>query len=210
MQKWTVLEGNGCDSDPGCGWNREQLDVSSKENVYIREGGYLAIVAQMANTNFSKGYHSENDVIGSARLSTFGSADFLHGKVEVRAKVAPGGWGGWSGVWLLPSEGQGLDHLSCARVNVVEVRDENATLRTNSLPGNLELSVKFLCAGYVPHCASCIAHHAKFRCKHWKPGGSRIARNIFCVLLTDVSFDPTQTAYEYSTAAAAHSCVCKL
>lgn len=62
------------------------------------------------------------DAPTSARLSTFGSADFVHGQVQVRAKVAPGGWGGWSGIWLLPSEERGLDQASCARVNVVEVR----------------------------------------------------------------------------------------
>lgn len=129
-KKWTVLEGDGCDSDLGCGWKRGQIDVSSPNNAYIGEGGHLVIVAnrhtadtKMLNASSPSGHDSfATNPPTSARLSTIGSADFVHGKIQVRAKVAPGGWGGWSGIWLLPSEERGLGRASCARVNVVEVR----------------------------------------------------------------------------------------
>ncbi len=39
----------------------------------------------------------------SARLHTLGKADFLYGKVDVRAKIAAG-QGTWSAIWMLPSD----------------------------------------------------------------------------------------------------------
>lgn len=121
--KWKVLEENGCDSGINCGWKRREIDVNSKENAYIDKDGHLAIVARRAKNNISRGIDVEDDVVTSVRLSTFGSADFLHGRIEVSAKAAPGGWGGWSGIWLLPSEERRLHSASCACVNIVEVRD---------------------------------------------------------------------------------------
>lgn len=126
-QKWTILEGDGCDSYLGCGWGQGQIEVASKDNAYISADGNLVMVARYdipENKTLWSSKHQSYDgrMITSARLSTHGSADFLHGRVEVRAKVAPGGWGGWSAIWLLPSEDRGSPRASCARVNIVEVR----------------------------------------------------------------------------------------
>lgn len=55
----------------------------------------------------------------SNRISTFHSADFLYGRVEVRAKVASDGF---SGFWLTPSEEPVIGHTPCARVAIAEVR----------------------------------------------------------------------------------------
>ncbi|CAM9765105.1 unnamed protein product, partial [Laminaria digitata] len=75
--------------------------------------------------------------IASTRLSTYGSADFLHGRVEVRAKVIRGGWGGSSGIWLMPSEERRPDRPSCARVNIVEVNADTITYVANSATASL-------------------------------------------------------------------------
>lgn len=48
------------------------------------------------------------------------SVDFIYGRVEVRAKVAPSGF---SGFWLRSSEKNRIGHTPCARVAVAEVGD---------------------------------------------------------------------------------------
>lgn len=57
------------------------------------------------------------------RIST--SRDFLYGKVEVRAKVAPDGF---SGFWLRPSEERVVGHTPCARVAIAEVEEGSSRL----------------------------------------------------------------------------------
>ena len=129
-EKWTVLRENGCDPSSSCGFESGQLEVSLNPRIdpYVDEDGRLVITAgnAMPNSGSASIGHSptrgdDGDEIASTRLSTYGSADFLHGRVEVRAKVTSGGWGGSSGIWLMPSEERRPDRPSCARVNIVEV-----------------------------------------------------------------------------------------
>lgn len=54
----------------------------------------------------------------SSRISM--SMDFLYGRVEVRAKVASGGF---SGFWLRPSEEHDTGSTPCALVAIAEVSD---------------------------------------------------------------------------------------
>lgn len=129
-----MLKENGCDPSSSCGFESGQLEMSLNPtiNPYVDEDGRLVITAGNASPNngsASSGHSlpqggadgGGDDEIASTRLSTYGSADFLHGRVEVRAKVTRGGWGGSSGIWLLPSEERRPDRPSCARVNIVEV-----------------------------------------------------------------------------------------
>ena len=125
-----MLRGNGCDPSSSCGSDSGQLEVSLNPSVnpYVDEDGRLVITAgnAMHNDSASNGHASQFDEIASTRLSTYGSADFVHGRVEVRAKVTRGGWGGSSGIWLMPSENRRTDRPSCARVNIVEVNVASA------------------------------------------------------------------------------------
>ena len=127
-QKWTVLKENGCGPSSSCGFESGQLEVSlnPRLNPFIDADGRLVITAGKAKHRkggASNGHSSSqgDEEIASTRLSTYGSADFLHGRVVVRAKVTRGGWGGSSGIWLMPSEERRPDRPSCARVNIVEV-----------------------------------------------------------------------------------------
>lgn len=57
--------------------------------------------------------------VSSNRISTVHSADFRYGRVEVRAKTSSRGF---SGFWLVPSDGVSLGHTPCARVAIAEVK----------------------------------------------------------------------------------------
>lgn len=79
------------------------------------------MITARLSSNSSVSAASSTATPTSARLSTFGSADFVHGRIEVRAQMPAGEWGGWVGFWLLPSEQTWQGKASCARVDLAEV-----------------------------------------------------------------------------------------
>lgn len=56
--------------------------------------------------------------IPRGRISSSNSADFIYGRVEVRAKLASGGS---SGFWLVPSDAPVFGRTPCARISIAEV-----------------------------------------------------------------------------------------
>lgn len=120
-QKWTIFNGDGCGSQLGCGWGTEQLGTSSPTNVGIDNGHLVITVRHNSNTDDTWSSSSER-ATSSGRVSTAGSANFVYGRIDVRAKVPLKGWGGLAGVWLVPSQDipRG-DSPSCSRVDVMEV-----------------------------------------------------------------------------------------
>lgn len=96
--------------------------MSSSSNVYVQDG-HLVVTAQILNNTSPSS--TASSTMTSARLSTFSSADFLHGRVEVRAKLPIGGWGGWTGFWLMPSEATWREQASCVRVDIAEVKNSS-------------------------------------------------------------------------------------
>lgn len=120
-KKWTILDGDGCGSQLGCGWGTDQLDTSSPTNVGMYNG-HLVITARHSNNTDDPWSSSSERGTSSGRVSTAGSADFVYGRVDVRAKMPLRGWGGLAGAWLVPSENIPRDGSpSCNRVDVMEV-----------------------------------------------------------------------------------------
>jgi hypothetical protein len=74
--------------------NEAQYYADSKENLRVEQG---SLVLQ-AHTKPKQGYRYT-----SARIDTRGKADFLYGKLVIRAKL-PSGVGTWPAIWLLPSQ----------------------------------------------------------------------------------------------------------
>ena len=81
----------------GHGWGNNELQYytgSDIDNAYV-DNGYLTIEAFKENIGGRE--------YSSARLITKNKAEWLYGKVQVRAKV-PGGKGTWPAIWLLPTD----------------------------------------------------------------------------------------------------------
>lgn len=91
--------------------NREKqyYTVDRRENARV-EGGHLVLEAR----------HEEMDggEYTSASLTTRGKADWMHGKVEVRAKL-PAARGTWPAIWMMPSE-RGLRWPLGGEIDIME------------------------------------------------------------------------------------------
>lgn len=92
--------------------------------VYIGAHDYLVMVpvaARSQPTDLNVNDTAEASTLASiprGRISSFHSADFVYGRVEVRAKLASRGS---SGFWLMPSDAPVLGRTPCARVSIAEV-----------------------------------------------------------------------------------------
>lgn len=80
----------------GGGWGNNELQyyTDSLDNAFV-DNGMLTIVAKrqpMEGRNYT-----------SARLVSKGKGDFLHGRIEFRARV-PAGRGTWPALWMLPTD----------------------------------------------------------------------------------------------------------
>lgn len=77
------------------GVNKEQqLYVDNPENIQVENGALVLRALHRPDSQYQ---------YTSARIDTRGKADFLYGKLVVRAKM-PLGSGVWPAIWLLPSE----------------------------------------------------------------------------------------------------------
>lgn len=78
------------------GWGNQELQyyVSDAKNIYVRDG-HLTIVATQEQDGHAA-YHS-------SKIHSKGKADFLYGRIVVRAQV-PGQRGTWPAAWMMPSE----------------------------------------------------------------------------------------------------------
>ena len=81
----------------GDGWGNNELQYYTERRLKNArlENGRLIIEAH-------KEYYQGNDYT-SARLTTKNNGDWVHGRIEARAKL-PSGTGTWPAIWMLPTE----------------------------------------------------------------------------------------------------------
>ena len=80
------------------GGNQEfQCYTNSEENAFVSDGT-LKIVSKLVD-----GASGEDDDFTSARLTTQNKADFLYGRIVMRAKL-PMGQGSWPAFWMMPAD----------------------------------------------------------------------------------------------------------
>ncbi|CAM9679550.1 unnamed protein product [Ectocarpus fasciculatus] len=119
------------DNNTGAAENRHRVRSSSDPHfqAYIGADDYLVMVAAAApppRPSSGKG-NGADGVVGSGlsnppprgRIGTAHSANFVHGRVEISAKVSSRGS---SGFWLMPSDAGTVGHTPCARVAIAEIR----------------------------------------------------------------------------------------
>ena len=111
----------------GGGNNEYQCYTDRLDNSYVDQQGFLHIVAKEEffsgpsltddDPGYPGPYVSKNYT--SARLRTKNKADWMYGRVEVRAKV-PGGQGMWPAIWMLPTDWEYGGWPSSGEIDIME------------------------------------------------------------------------------------------
>ena len=111
---WTFQTGNG--SDNGLpGWGNYELQYYQADNASIQEvDGESALVIEARQESVG------NSDYTSSRMRSINKFDFQYGRVEIRAKAAPGD-GMWSAIWMLPSNSPYGVWAASGEVDIMEV-----------------------------------------------------------------------------------------
>ncbi|WP_207435399.1 family 16 glycosylhydrolase [Sabulibacter ruber] len=124
---WGFDLGNG---DNGWG-NRELQSYTNKLDNVRRSAGNLIIEAKKQNGSWT-----------SARVKTQGKFSFTHGRIEYRAKLAPG-VGTWPALWMLGESITTKGWPACGEIDVMEYVDKKpgivqCAMHTPSSHGNTQ------------------------------------------------------------------------
>jgi len=94
---WTFQLGDG--SDNGLpGWGNYELQYYQADNASIQDvDDTTALVIEARQED------AGNSAYTSARMRSVNKFDFTYGRVEIRAKAAPGD-GMWSAIWMMPTD----------------------------------------------------------------------------------------------------------
>ena len=135
--KWSYDLGDGCPKI--CGWGNNELQyyqANSLKNSRV-ENGLLTIEAHREN------FH--NSSFTSARLVSKYKGDWLHGKMEIRAKTASSK-GTWSAIWMLPTDNEHGNWPKSGEIDIMEHVGYNpdtifGTVHTESFNHNIGTEV---------------------------------------------------------------------
>lgn len=95
----------------GNGWGNNELEYYTNGKNASIKNGILTIEARKENVDTSH--------YTSARMVTKNKADFLYGRFEIRAKLAPGN-GLWPAIWMLPTDWKYGDWPKSGEVDIME------------------------------------------------------------------------------------------
>ena len=98
------------------GWTNSELQeyTDSEDNIYVADGN-LVLKAVKTQTDTGKDYYT------SGKVNSKNKADFMYGKVIVRAKV-PEGQGLWPAAWMMPTrESYYGNWPKCGEIDIMEV-----------------------------------------------------------------------------------------
>ncbi|MDC1068530.1 glycoside hydrolase family 16 protein [Candidatus Kapabacteria bacterium] len=121
--KWTYDIGTGIN-----GWGNQQLEYNTDrpENVSHDGEGNLVITAIEARF--------ESSDYSSARITTRGLFEVMHGRIEARIKL-PWGQGIWPALWLLGSNIEEIGWPQCGEIDIMEYRGQNPSTILGSVHG---------------------------------------------------------------------------
>lgn len=111
--KWGYDVGAG-----GWGNGESQYYTDRPENAWVKNG---SLFLKAAKEDFEGAEYT------SARLTTYGKADWKYGRFEIRAKL-PRGAGSWPAIWMLPNNIRaGVPWPLCGEIDIMEHvgKDEN-------------------------------------------------------------------------------------
>ena len=111
---WTFQTGDG--SDNGLpGWGNYELQYYQADNASIQEvDGESSLVIEARQESVGSSAYT------SSRMRSINKFDFQYGRVEIKAKAAPGD-GMWSAIWMLPTSSPYGVWAASGEVDIMEV-----------------------------------------------------------------------------------------
>ncbi|HSD66900.1 MAG TPA: glycoside hydrolase family 16 protein [Vicinamibacteria bacterium] len=100
-------------------WNHEIGYIANDEKQYYTSGSENARVEDGALVIEARRERRMGYDYTSARLNTKGRAEFLYGKVEIRAKL-PTGRGTWPALWMLGANIDQAGWPACGEIDIME------------------------------------------------------------------------------------------
>src|SRR6185503_1138973 len=95
----------------GNGWGNGELEYYTNSGNAVEDNGTLKIIAK--KESFSGRNYT------SARLVTKNKADWLYGRIEVKAKI-PKGIGTWPAIWMLPTDNEYGGWPNSGEIDIME------------------------------------------------------------------------------------------
>ncbi len=129
---WEYMYGTGSQYGLPAGWGNSELQyyTDREENIFIQDG-------KLHVRALEESYRTRNYT--SARIRTINNADFLYGKIEIRAKM-PKGQGLWPALWMLPTDNVYGGWPRSGEIDIVEIIGHephvaHGTVHYGSAPG---------------------------------------------------------------------------
>lgn len=131
--KWRYDLGDGCQSG-NCGWGNQEKEyyTSAPENISLNGQGQLQIVARKASPGLTCYYGACRYT--SAKITTRGTVEVAHGRVEARIKLAAG-QGLWPAFWLLGSNIATVGWPRCGELDIMENHGSDVTSTSSAMHG---------------------------------------------------------------------------
>ncbi len=99
---------------PGASNHELQSYALSTDNVYLEDGKLVLRAIKHIHENGGASYTS-------GKVNSQDKADFMYGKVEVRAKV-PEGQGLWPAIWMMPTDQSLYGYWpTCGEIDIMEI-----------------------------------------------------------------------------------------
>ena len=116
----------------GSGWGNHEQEYYQEANAAI-ENGNLVITGKKETVGSNK--------YTSARMTTLGKKEFLHGRIEARIKI-PVGKGFWPAFWMMGSNIKTVDWPACGETDIMEhINDDSLIYGTLHWDNNGHTSV---------------------------------------------------------------------
>ncbi len=167
------------------GWTNSELQqyCDSEDNVYVEDGNLVLRAYRYLNENGFLSY-------SSGKVNSQNKADFMYGKVVVRAKV-PEGKGFWPAIWMMPTNESVYGNWPrCGEIDIMEVLGSETDLSYSTIHYGLPHAEQQ--GTFSPEDGSSFADDYHIFSVEWEPGEMRFYTDDVLVLTVNDWYSATE------------------
>jgi beta-glucanase (GH16 family) len=145
----------------GDGWGNGELQFHTAANAALDGAGHLVITARREPQGAR--------AFTSARLSTRGKQELLHGRIEARLRLPPGK-GLWPAFWMLGTDVSQVGWPACGEIDIMESRGAQPWRVSSALHGPGYSAGNALIAAYERPDRGALTDDFHVFAADWSPG----------------------------------------